>query len=142
MNTNNQPLNFFLDLSIIQSKFSKAMDLGLGQGIGFNDFRILYHLDNSTDGKMRAIDLAEKISMTQSGITRMVLPMEKIGLISREDSDQDGRVKYVKIAPGGKRILQDSLERAALISEKFLPSMDISSYKNINEIFSIFPFVI
>ena len=118
------------------------MDLGLGQGIGFNDFRILYHLDNSTDGKMRAIDLAEKISMTQSGITRMVLPMEKIGLISREDSDQDGRVKYVKIAPGGKRILQDSLERAALISEKFLPSMDISSYKNINEIFSIFPFVI
>lgn len=142
MNNNNQQLNFFLNLSIVQSKFAKALDTGLGQGIGFNDFRILYYLNNAPDGKMRATDLVEKISMTQSGITRMLLPMEKIGLVVREDSEHDGRVKYVKIAPGGKRILQDSLERAGLISEKMLLSMDISSYKNINEIFKALTFII
>lgn len=135
----NKELQFFLNLAMVQSKVIWAFDRGLGHGLGFNDFVILYHLSIAQDQKMRRVDLAEKVSLTASGVTRMLLPMEKIGLVKREESKLDGRVSYVKLAPGGKQLFEEAIERAEMISEEFLPSMDSKGMKHISEIFSLFP---
>lgn len=131
-------LKFFLNMASVHSKIARSFDVGLGNGIGFNDFIILYHLQQAPEQKMRRIDLAEAVSLSASGITRLLLPMEKIGLVKREESKFDARVSFVKLAPGGKRLLEEAVERAEMKSEELLSSTDIKEMKDLSEIFSLF----
>lgn len=130
-------LDFFLKLNRVQGILAKTFDSRLTGGLGFNDFVILYYLSQAPDEKMRRIDLAEKISLSPSGITRMLPPMEKIGLIKRESSEGDARVSYVKLASGGKRLLEETIDRAEMLTEEFLPTTKLNGTKDISEIFSL-----
>jgi DNA-binding MarR family transcriptional regulator len=129
-------LTFFLKLARVQAIVARSFDRSLGVGIGFTDFVILYYLSQAPDEKMRRIDLADKVALSASGITRLLLPMEKIGLVKREASSSDARVSYVKLAPGGKRLLQESLEKAELISAEFLPETKIKKMDDVSDLFS------
>jgi DNA-binding MarR family transcriptional regulator len=140
MKSLSKQLKFFINLSAVHSKVAQSFDRGLGNGVGFNDFIVLYHLNKAEGQVMRRIDLAEKMSMSASGITRMLLPMEKLGLITRENSEHDGRVSYVKLASGGKRLFEEAIEKAEMKSEDFLPTTDIETMKDISEIFNLFSF--
>ena len=115
-------LNFFLQLAKVQAVMSRRFDGRLGGGLGFNDFMILYHLSQAEDEKLRRVDLAEKIGLTASGVTRLLAPMEKIGLIRREAHAQDARVSYVMLAPGGKRLLGERLEKAEMLAQEAVPA--------------------
>ncbi len=115
-------LQFFLELARIQAIMARRFDSRLGGGLGLSDFVILYHLSQAEDEKMRRVDLAEKIGLTASGITRLLAPMEKIGLIQREKDARDARVSYVMLAPGGKRLLSERLEKAELLADEVIPS--------------------
>ena len=138
MKTINNQLKFFIKLARVQAIVARAFNYGLGVGVGFNDFIILYYLNQAPEEKMRRIDLAEKLALTASGITRMLLPMEKIGLIQRESSETDARVSFVKLAPGGKRLLEESFYKAELLSEEFLPTTKMKKTDDISYIFSMF----
>lgn len=95
---------------------SRRFDTSLG-GLSFNEFIILYHLSQTKDNKLSRIELAEKLGLTASGITRLLLPMEKIGLIKREQHQSDARMSWINLANGGKQKLSDAIERAELLVE-------------------------
>lgn len=114
------PLAFFIELSRIDAEMTRRFDSRL-RGIGFSDFMILLTLSGEKDGKMRRVDLAEKIGLTASGVTRLLAPMEKIGLIKREANAQDARVSYVVLAAGGKRMLEETMEDAEEIAANAVP---------------------
>lgn len=101
-------LELFIDLnktaSVIQRSFSCRLN-----GISFTEFIILYYLNREDDKKLRRVDLADLVGLTASGITRLLLPMEKIGLVGRENDGRDARVKYVTLAQGGLSKFQDEL---------------------------------
>lgn len=130
-------LKFFLDLTRIQSNISRIFDRHLEGGLGFSYFTILYYLSQAPDEKMRRIDLAERVALTASGITRILLPMEKIGLIKREQNERDARVSYVKITNGGKKLLQEATGTAEYLAQELLPSTKLNGLKDISEIFSL-----
>jgi DNA-binding MarR family transcriptional regulator len=102
-------LDLFFHIAKLDALLSRKIPLG---GLGFSDFVILSHLDRAEGKKLRRIDLAEKTGFTPSGITRLLLPMEKIGLVGREPNPTDARVSYVTLAPGGATLLADARERA------------------------------
>jgi DNA-binding MarR family transcriptional regulator len=95
----NGSLEFFLTLAKTQAVLGRRFD-GKLSGLGLSEFMILYHLSVAKNEKLRRVDLAEKIGLTASGVTRILLPMEKIGLIKREINKQDARVSYTILAPG------------------------------------------
>jgi DNA-binding MarR family transcriptional regulator len=76
--------------------------LGGGHGIGFTDFQILAELDAVQGGRLRASDLAARLMLSPSGITRAVLPLEKIGLVERQAHERDARGTYVVLTSAGK----------------------------------------
>lgn len=117
-------LEFFINLSRMQSTVARKFD-HMGSTVGFTDFIILYHLGIAPDNKLRRIDLADKVGLTASGITRLLPPLEKIGLVGREADPRDARVSYVTLAPGGKRVLNESIERAELTASSIIPTQDI-----------------
>ena len=106
----NKELEFLLNLSKLNSKIYRKLDASLW-GIWFNDFIVLYYLNQSIDKKLRRIDLAEKVWLTASGVTRLLLPMEKIWLVSKEVNQFDARVSYVVLAKWWETKLEEAMER-------------------------------
>src|SRR5438105_38338 len=119
MNTFSSSLQFFLSLAKAQSIIVRKFDASLN-GLSLSDFMILHHLSQSKEENMRRIDLAEKVGLTASGITRLLAPMEKIGLVKRKQDHNDARVSYVVLASGGKRKLQEAMEDAEMLADGLL----------------------
>jgi len=103
-------MSFIINMWSVNSIISKKLDASLGavHGIGFTEYMILFHLNNSHNKTMRRIDLANSIGLTASGITRIVSPMKKIGLVMKERNPRDARVSLVKITSVGEVILGDA----------------------------------
>ena len=126
-------LSFFISLSRIETVLSRRLDARLG-GLGWSDFLILHALSVAPDGRLRRVDLADTIGLTASGITRLLLPMEKIGLITREAHDGDARVSYVKIAPGGHAKLTEAIIRAEEFCSDIIHSAESTEVERANNI--------
>lgn len=129
MTKTNPTINFFLEIAKFQTKIGRRLDSGLN-GISLNEFIIMYHLSQNPGNKMRRVDLADKLGLTASGITRLLLPMEKIGLVGREADKNDARVSYVVLARGGQTKLTEGLERLEIFGEELIP---VSKIKKIEE---------
>ena len=102
---------FLVDLWMVGERLSARVDHNLGaiHGIGYVEFMVLYQLARAPDGRMRRVDLASAISRTASGVTRLLRPMEKVGLVSRDSSDRDARVSLVTLTDAGRERLEDAL---------------------------------
>ena len=133
MKTLSSSLQFFLNLAKVQSVMNRRFDASL-RGLGFSDFVILFNLSQARDEKLRRIDLTEKVGLTASGITRLLAPMEKIGLIKREKDGRDARVSYVVLAKSGKRMLQESMEDAEEIATASIPLMKAPHARALTEV--------
>lgn len=133
MNTINPSVKFFLNLGKTQTILNHRFDRGLN-GLGFSEFLILFHLDQAESKKMRRVDLAEKIGMTASGVTRLLLPMEKIGLIKSGPIEKDARVRFVMIASGGKQKLADALERMEILAEEIIPAKKTKEIADLSDL--------
>lgn len=130
----NDKVKFIINLAKTHSIFVKRFESGLGNGLGFNEFLILFCLNQAPNKKMRRIDLAEKIEMTASGVTRILLPMEKVGLIKSDLIAKDARVKYVVISKSGQNKVEETIERLNdLIEEKFscIKTSDLKKISNL-----------
>jgi len=113
-------ISIILNILKVQSVITKKFD-GLSlHGISLNDYMILYILSNAPGNRLKRIDLAERTGLTASGITRIILPMEKMGLVAKENSDRDARVSYVKLTSAGERIFTEATTTAEHISKKLL----------------------
>ena len=73
---------------------------------------------------MRRIELAESIGLSASGITRLLLPMEKIGLVTKEVNPRDARVSLVKLTKTGKQMFNDSEKRLNQCAETLTHSLN------------------
>lgn len=109
MNTISPVLKFFLDLSKFHATVSRRF---ASQGLGFADIAVMYAIHQAPGGKIRRVDLANALGLTASGVTRMLLPLEKIGVIRREENDRDARVSLTVLTTSGKRMLEESLQSA------------------------------
>ncbi len=123
-------VEFFLELARAQAVLARRFDSGLG-GLGLTEFMILHALSQAEDERMRRVDLAEKVGLTPSGVTRLLAPMEKVGLVKKEANTEDARVSFVMLAPGGKRKLSEGMERAEVLAEDLLEMTGLKSFKDL-----------
>jgi DNA-binding MarR family transcriptional regulator len=137
MSTINHSLKFLMNLAKIQAVMARRFDQLSIHGIGFNDFLILYLLQQAPGEKLRRIDLAEKIGLTASGVTRMLLPMEKTGLITREANERDARVSYVVLTTAGRQIYEDAKDTANAVAKEIIPVENIRNNQPVAELFKL-----
>ena len=104
------------------------------QGLGFGDIAILYAISQTPNEKIRRIDLANQLGLTASGVTRILLPLEKIGVVKREANERDARVSLVALTSAGKTLLTDSLQSAEVVCDDLIPS---SKTKKLEELANI-----
>ena len=113
-------LEFFLTLSRAQAVLARRFDgiLGSLHGLGLGDFTVLLHLSEAPGGRLRRVDLAERVGLTVSGVTRTLIPLEKIGLVTRQSDARDARVAYAVLTETGRELLTNSLIIAEQISRE------------------------
>jgi DNA-binding MarR family transcriptional regulator len=102
-------MQLLLDLVAAQSRVQKRADHHLFlHGISFSEFMVMRALDVAPGKSLRRIDLAEKVNLTASGITRLIAPMEKNNLVSKQANARDARVSLVRLSNVGAEILNDA----------------------------------
>jgi DNA-binding MarR family transcriptional regulator len=70
-------------------------------GLTQNDYEVLAQLSRAEDGRMRRVDLAERLLLTPSGITRLLDGLERCGYVAKATCDTDARVTYAVITDTG-----------------------------------------
>lgn len=117
-------MDFCLRLARANAVLIRRFDsmLGTYHGISFADFQILNHLQLAPEGKLRRVDLAERVGLSASGVTRALLPLEKIGLVARESDPRDARVGLALITETGRELAVNATDVVNLVSRELTRS--------------------
>jgi len=75
-------------------------------GLTVNDYEALYVLSRAEQGRMKRVDLARRLLLTPSGITRLLEGLETTGLVERVACAEDLRVSYAQLTTAGRERLE------------------------------------
>ncbi len=80
-------------------------------GIGVSELMVLHAL-HTAQGALSRIALADMLSLSASAITKLLAPMEKIGLVDKAKDAHDARLSLVLLTDAGTRVYQEALVTA------------------------------
>ena len=76
-------------------------ELVAAHGLTLNDYEVLLWLARAPDRRLRRVDLAERVLLTASGITRLLEGLERHGFVRKAACSSDGRVVYAELTDEG-----------------------------------------
>jgi DNA-binding MarR family transcriptional regulator len=77
-------------------------------GLTLSDYGVLLQLAWSPDRRLRRVDLADRILLTASGVTRLLDGLERHGFVERAACDTDRRVVYAVLTEQGLAKLREA----------------------------------
>jgi DNA-binding MarR family transcriptional regulator len=118
-------LQEFLGIRRAVALWENRVDAQLGalHGLGLSDFAALHHLAEAPGGRLRRVDLAQRLAVTPSGVTRLLGPLERRGIVSRETDGHDARATYAVLTRAGKTLTKDATATVTTIAESILGSL-------------------
>jgi DNA-binding MarR family transcriptional regulator len=76
------------------------------RGLTQSDFEALLHLARAPEGRLRRVDLVELLTLTPSGVTRLLEGLQAAGLVENVQCDDDARVTWARLTPAGEKELE------------------------------------
>ncbi len=107
-------MNLLRAAALIQDRFR------LGHGVSLNEALLLMYLERAPQQRLTRVDLAKRMHLSPSTVTRMAAPMEKIGLVSRQSDARDARRAYVVLTQAGRATIGEVRETLAQSSADLL----------------------
>ncbi len=101
--------------ALIEERF--AGELASVHGLALKDALLLMQLDRAPGSRLSRIDLSKRLNVSPSTVTRMAMPMEKLGLVGRLADARDARLAYVVLTEAGKTLIT---ETTATLKQKCL----------------------
>jgi DNA-binding MarR family transcriptional regulator len=94
------------------------------QGMTINDFEALLLLSRAPDQRLKRVELAERIQLTPSGVTRMLDGLQAAGWVAKAECSDDARVSYAVLTDLGREKLERAYDAhtgavAELFTERF-----------------------
>jgi DNA-binding MarR family transcriptional regulator len=75
-------------------------------GLTVNGYEALYVLSRSDELRLKPVELAQRLLLTPSGITRLLDGLERSGLVVRAPCPSDRRVLYAQLTEAGSAKLE------------------------------------
>jgi DNA-binding MarR family transcriptional regulator len=69
-------------------------------------YDVLVNLDEAAEDRLRLHQLAERVVLSQSGVSRLVDRMEDAGLVERVPDERDARVIWAVLTDHGRAVLE------------------------------------
>jgi DNA-binding MarR family transcriptional regulator len=121
--------------SKVQRKIGGALS---AHGLGVSEYLVLSQLFESANHTMRRVDLAEKVGLTASGVTRLLNPMEKVGLVEKVSSSRDARVSLVKLTSAGRRVFEEAEVTINHAAESLMAVLNAKQQKDFGKLIQAF----
>lgn len=90
----------------LEERFSGG--LGSLHGLALKEALLLMHLERAPRTRLSRIDLAKRLHVSPSTVTRMAAPLEKLGMVSREADPRDARLAYVVLTGAGQELVANA----------------------------------
>jgi len=92
----------------VHAALFKALDAELESvhGVPLSSYEVLISLQAAPERKLRMADLAERVLLSRSGMTRLVDRLEREGLLVRQQCPADARGCYAKLTGAGEAFLE------------------------------------
>ena len=99
-------------------------ELERDHGLPLSSYEVLMYL-NDAGGRLRMGDLAGKLLLSRSGLTRLVDRLVKQGFVLRERSEDDARGYFAVLTDaGGRKLSAARPDHLAGVREHFLEHLD------------------
>ncbi|HSQ66443.1 MAG TPA: MarR family transcriptional regulator [Polyangiaceae bacterium] len=98
-------------------------ELGAVHGIGLSDFAALHHIAEAPGGRLRRVDLAQRLALSPSGVTRLLAPLERRGIVTREEGGHDARATFAALTRSGRALVKDATVTMNAVAEGILGSL-------------------
>ena len=80
-------------------------ELESAHGLPLSSYEVLMNLADAEGNHLRMGELADRLLLSRSGITRLADRLEKQGLIARRRCDDDGRGYYAELTDAGRKLV-------------------------------------
>ncbi len=96
----------------VQSRLERRLGADLEARVGLSHawFEVLVRLSRSEEGQLTMGALAEQVTLTTGGVTRLVDRMEAARLVERLPCRTDRRVSYAGITEAGRAKFEEAAE--------------------------------
>ena len=81
-------------------------ELQAEHGLSVNAYEALYLLSQAEGRRLKRVDLARRLALTPSGVTRLLEGLERAGLVERTACPTDLRVAYAELKDAGAARLE------------------------------------
>jgi DNA-binding MarR family transcriptional regulator len=132
----------FVNLLRSHAGTSRALsaDLTAEHGLTINDYEALLLLSRAENESLRRIDLASKLLLTASGVTRLLDGLEREGYVEKGSCASDARVTYAVLTDRGRdKLDQASCSHVAAIRALFEERFSIEELATLTELLSRLP---
>jgi DNA-binding MarR family transcriptional regulator len=85
-----------------------SAELQAAHGLTLSDYEALLLLSRTEGGYLKRVDLARRLLLTPSGVTRLLEGLERTGLVESMPCPSDRRVTYAKITDEGRAKIDDA----------------------------------
>jgi DNA-binding MarR family transcriptional regulator len=86
-----------------------AAELEAERNLPLGWYDVLIQLSLEPQGRMRMQDLARRVLLSKSGLTRLFDRMEEAGLVERQSCPEDRRGTHAVLTPAGRRTLHRAM---------------------------------
>jgi DNA-binding MarR family transcriptional regulator len=101
-------------------------DLEAAHGIPLSSYEVLIFLHAAPEQKLRMAELADRVLLSRSGMTRLIDRLERDGLVARKQCPADGRGAFAALTEEGARFLEAARPTHLNgIRERFLSHFEI-----------------
>jgi DNA-binding MarR family transcriptional regulator len=69
-------------------------------------YDVLLELANAPDRRLRMQELADRVTLSRSRVSRVVDDLVRVGLVAREPDPSDGRASFAVLTPVGRTALR------------------------------------
>jgi len=105
-------------------------------GLDLGDYQVLVFLSESPERALRMCDLAGRLQLSPSGLTRRLDGLVRSGLVERRGSDSDRRVMLAALTPAGIRVLEESAPiHVASVRRRMIDLLDADELEVIATVF-------
>ena len=110
-----------LRLSLAHAQLALALDdeIGTHHGIAWADLIVLGQLAAAPGGELALPELARATGQQASALLRQLLPMEKLGMVSR-----GGEARRVRLTTAGRRLQREAGDSAGWVCERYFAGLD------------------
>jgi DNA-binding MarR family transcriptional regulator len=101
-------------------------------GLAFSEYDVLLRLARAPDRSLRMSDLAERVLLSPSGLTRLVDRLVDNGLVSRNIHQEDARVTLARLTGRGReRLRRAARTHLQSIREHFTGRLSVAQLRDV-----------